>query len=339
MIRKLRAIGVVLFLLAAAAPLAAQYTRMHAFAGPPADGQDPYGSLIARGTTLYGMTRNGGPSSGGVIFKINADGTGYQVLHSFTGGAADGAMPFGSLTLYNGKLYGLTYAGGTGDLGVVFRMNLDGTGYIVLHAFGSGAANGFRPFGSLIFSGTKLYGMITYGGANSQGAIFQMGPTGAGFKILHSFDTTAADGSYPRYGRLLARNSVLYGLTLYGGSANFGVLFKINKTGSGYAVLHSFTGGAADGKYPFGSLILGGGKLYGTTQLGGVYDAGTIFRINADGSGFTVLHAFNSSGNQGCSPEGDLIRVVSSTLGTRFFGLTLDGGISNLGVVFSYKDN
>jgi len=65
---------------------AAQYTLLHGFAGAPSDGNNPqFGTLATDGTTLYGVTFNGGITNRGVVFKINVTGSGYQVLHSFSG--------------------------------------------------------------------------------------------------------------------------------------------------------------------------------------------------------------------------------------------------------------
>ena len=74
-------------------------TLLHEFAGGTGDGGTPYGSLTLSGSTLYGMTRGGGDSGAGVVFKVNTDGTGYDLLHEFAGGGDDGASPAGSLTL------------------------------------------------------------------------------------------------------------------------------------------------------------------------------------------------------------------------------------------------
>jgi hypothetical protein len=57
---------------------------------------------------------------GGVIFKINTDGTEYTNLHSFAGGTSDGSRPFGSLLNYEDGFYGMTFAGGVSNFGVVF---------------------------------------------------------------------------------------------------------------------------------------------------------------------------------------------------------------------------
>jgi uncharacterized repeat protein (TIGR03803 family) len=63
------------------------FSLMHSFPLATAtDGQNPYGSLVGAGTTLYGETLNGGASGTGALFKIATDGTGFTLLHSLLGG-------------------------------------------------------------------------------------------------------------------------------------------------------------------------------------------------------------------------------------------------------------
>ncbi len=53
------------------------------------------------------------------------------ILHSFTSSTVLG--PPGSLTLSEGKLYGMTNGGGSVSTGTVFSMNPDGSSYTLLH--------------------------------------------------------------------------------------------------------------------------------------------------------------------------------------------------------------
>ena len=71
------------------------YQVLHSFnSADPANGSRPYGSLTLVGTTLYGMTSQGGANGKGTIFKFDTEKNVETVLHSFAGGTNDGAYPF-----------------------------------------------------------------------------------------------------------------------------------------------------------------------------------------------------------------------------------------------------
>ncbi len=76
-----------------------------------------------------------------------------------------------------------------------------------------------------MLGGTKLYGLTQMGGATNDGTIFRINPNGKGFEILHMFDRPSGDGAYP-LGDLIKNGKMLYGMTYYGGSSDFGVIFS-----------------------------------------------------------------------------------------------------------------
>lgn len=311
---------------------AAQYNLVHAFAGSPNDGANPsYGSsLIASGSMLYGVTQNGGVSNSGVLFGIRTNGTGWQVLHNFNGytilnttaSKNDGARPHGSPLLVGNTLYGTTLWGGSNGIGTVYSINTNGTGFQVLHHFGN-LNDGYGPYGSLVLSGTNLYGLTLNGGAGSEGTIFAINTNGTGYHILHNFTANSIDGLAP-WGSLVATNSVLYGMTIFGGPLNNGTVFKINDSGAGYQILHNFIGTTNDGSQPYGSLIISDSTLYGMTSSGGANNVGTVFQLQNNGSGFQLLHSFATT--EGWAPFGDL--TLSSNL---LYGMTHSGGDGGLG--------
>jgi len=308
------------------------FSLLHSFAGNAFDGQMPFGSLIVSGGALYGMTSHGGARNYGTIFKINPDGSGFALLHSFVGGAGDGKSPHGSLIVSGGVLYGMAYSGGAGNLGTVFKIDPDGSGFSLLHTFAGGVGDGSNPYDSLIVSGGAFYGMTYSGGASDKGTVFTINPDGSGFALLHSFVGGADDGSGPLHGSLIISGGVLYGMTSSGGASGAsdkGTVFKINADGSGFVLLHSFVSGAGNGEGPAGSLIASGGVLYGMTGYGGAMGRGTVFKINADGSGFTLLHSFIEGVGEGINPYDSLI--VS---GGVLYGMTCYGGASGSGTVF-----
>src|ERR1019366_3403036 len=106
---------------------------------------------------------------------------------------------------------------------------------------------------------------------------------------LHSF-AGSSDGAYPVSGLILSGN-ILFGTAEYGGSSGAGTVFAVNTNGTGFTTLHTFTGGS-DGAYPVAGLVLSGNTLYGTAYDGGSSDAGSVFAVNTNGTGFATLHSF-----------------------------------------------
>ena len=321
------------------------FTILHNFSAMTAstnsDGATPDGSLILSGGTLYGTTAWGGAGGAGSVFRINADGTGFTNLYSFsatdstTATNNDGANPYGSLILSGSTLYGMADEGGTGADGTVFAIHLDGTGFTNLYNFsakvGSVNSDGAQPFGGLVLSGGVLYGGTQTGGASGAGTVFAVNTDGTGFTNLHSFTSTdgnAADGS------LVLSGGTLYGTTDGGGSARNGTVFALNTDGSGFTNLHIFSSLASsqntnsDGATPFAGLLLSGGVLYGTTHAGGNAGFGVVFAVSTDGTGFTNLYSFTSTDGNG--------PFASLTLSDGIlFGTTQIGGLAGNGTVFS----
>lgn len=247
---------------------------LHQFKGSP-DGRFPTATLsIDKRGDVYGTTVQGGSSDLGTLFKIDNMGN-QTVLHSFTG--SDGSYPIGSHLLIDkeGNLYGTTWGGGPAGQGTVFK--LDRTGKLtVLHSFTG--PDGAGPIGDVVMDKRgNLYGTTTGGGSAGVGTVFKLDATG-NEAVLHSFAGAPKDGAYPVKGVVMDKQGNLYGVTLYGGSSGFGVVFKLNTSGK-ETVLHNF-GDTPDGSYPLGSLLLDKkDNLYGTTQNGGDYGIGTVFKI------------------------------------------------------------
>jgi uncharacterized repeat protein (TIGR03803 family) len=290
---------------------------LHSFSS----GRDPSGSLALAGSMLYGMTNTTGGF--GEIFRIATSGAGYVSIHNFVGGTMDGRAPLGSLLLVGSTLYGMTQRGGANDVGTIFSIGTDGTGFTLLHSFAG--TDGSYPEGALAFSGGRLYGMTN---AGTNGAVvFAMDPNGANFVVLHTFGLLG-DGASPQ-GSVIVDGSTLYGTTSSGGQFGSGTVFAIGTDGSSYALLHDFAGGTTDGALPSGSLTQVGTTLYGTSQSGGANGAGTVFQIGTDGTGFQIAHSFAGATADGQSPQGSLTASDGY-----LFGTTAGGGASGLGTVF-----
>ena len=185
----------------------------------------------------------------------------------------------------------------------------------IIHQFVGG--DGANPAGELLWFGGAFYGATTAGGQYNTGTVFKVNADGTGFATLKHF--TGGDESAP-CGDLVCSGDTLYGTT--GGGPDFaaGTVFKMGLDGSGYLVLKHFAG--SDGWGPKSGLLLDKSVLYGTTFHGGsnvtIYGDGTVYRLNTDGSGYTVLRRF--SGGDGRFPTGGLIMDGTTLLGTTTFG-------------------
>src|SRR5262249_50077117 len=190
------------------------------------------------------------------------------------------------------------YSGGYSNVGTVFKLNTDGTGYTVLKSFTGNPDDGANPYGGVALSGSLLYGTTRNGGSSEAGTVFEMNTDGTGYTVLYSF-TGFPDGAGPLAGLTLS-SGVLYGTTGFGGTSGYGTVFTLNTDGTGYAVLYSFTGVGNDGANPYAGLTLSGSVLYGTTEFAG----GTVFKLNTDGTGYAVLHYFYTGEPYGVNPYG-----------------------------------
>src|SRR5262249_3666975 len=114
---------------------------------------------------------------------------------------------------------------------------------------------------------------------------------GTGYTRLHDFTYAEREPC----GLIEGTDGMLYGTTLYGGTADAGTIFRLNRDGTGYQVIWNFGATVpADGTNPFGPPFQGSdGALYGTTFGGGSTGAGTVFKINPDGSGHTNIVDFD----------------------------------------------
>jgi uncharacterized repeat protein (TIGR03803 family) len=270
----------------------------------------------------------------------------YRTIYSFgeLGRADDGIHSFSNLVVLDGELYGTTEYGGTTNAncyvgcGTVFRISTAGK-ESVIYRF-KGGSDGAAPAAGLVVSGGSLYGTTSAGGGSTVcsggcGTIFKLSPNGKSEAVLHSF-RGGTDGAGPVAG-LVKMGSALYGTTPFGGKVaalcetGCGTVFELSSSGT-ESVIYRFKGGS-DGAGPLASLLVFGGKFYGTTQYGGTTTGfcetgcGTIFKMSASG-GKTPLHAFKYARgvNDGAYPAAALIAVDGELYGTTFGGGSYGAG-------------
>lgn len=296
--------------------------------------------LLGADGKYYGVTEFGGTNGVGLIFSYDPVTETYAVRANFTS-ATTGANPIQGLTLgRNGLYYGLCRAGGTNGVGTLYQFNPSTNALLVRVSF-SAAGNGSTPRARLSRNadGSVLFGTCFTGGANNGGTIFRYGSISAtagangptSVTKLHDFVPGVGNtGSGPFRGVTLASNGKLYGMTFLGGAANGGVLFELNSTTpSAYTVLHDFI--LATGWKPFGEVMQASdGHLYGITSQGGTGAAGTIFKYDLSGPGYSVVQNLNNTTGNGA--YGGMIQAANGLL----YGMMKQGGTANFGTIFSF---
>ena len=335
--------------------MAQAFSVLHSFTNSP-DGGQPWSALILVSNTLYGTTFQGGTNGNGVVYALDTDGSNYRILHQFTPltsvqgsgqhpANSDGASPRGGLYCLGNTLFGTTSQGGVNENGTLFSLDLGGSNLVTLYSF-IGPTQSWQsldsPIGDLVPVGGTFYGATSLG-YDSLGRAYGI-DTNGNFNPVYSFTDRIANGEGPTGGLALLGNT-LYGMTVLGGTQGNGNIISVNTNGSAFAELYSFptyswdsaiaVGTNFSGYNPVGQLVAVSGKLFGMTEYGGINGGGTLFSINPDGSGFTVLHAFAAPGTvnpnvDGSNPLADLIAV-----GATLYGSTPSGGTNGNGIVFS----
>jgi uncharacterized repeat protein (TIGR03803 family) len=336
------------------------FTTLHGFSAAAtnassfltnSDGAGPSGGLVISGSTLYGTAGFAGTNGAGTVFAVGTNLTNFTVVHTFaaldaaTGTTnSDGSNP-NAMVLSGNILYGVADTGGTNGNGTIFAVNTNGAGFRVMHTFmaldsatGTTNSDGAGPSGGLVISGSSLYGTAGFGGTNGSGTVFAVSTNLTNFTVVYTFTAldaatgpTNSDGAGPS-GGLVISGSTLYGTTAGGGSSGGGTIFAVGTNGTGFTVLHSFTGGN-DGANPIGGFILSSNTLYGTASGGGTSGNGTVFAVTTNSTNFTVLHRF-TGGDDGANPNGGLILS-----GNTLYGTASGGGTSGNGTVFAVTAN
>src|SRR5208337_1151728 len=323
------------------------YVVDHFFTGAKTDGSNPrHNAMTLVGTVLYGTTFTGGKHNNGTIFSITDDGT-YSMSPVFdfakTAKNNGGDQPHSCFVAAGSVLYGMTSQGGkhggsTGD-GTIFSFDTSSNTYTRLYSFDG--KHGADPHGQLILdpNGSTFYGMTRSGGKHDVGVVFSFDISKNKYNVLHNFSCPgnstpmcidANDGATSDHGTLVQNNSTLYGLTTYGGKYGNGTLFSIHTDGKHFTILQQFGKPSTnDGINPYGSLLLNGTTLFGTTRLGGSKGNGTVFQIDTDGTNYDRIYDFQG-GNDAANPIDNVI-LLDNTL----YGMTEAGGLCGNGAIFA----
>ena len=279
-----------------------------------ANGSHPSGRLVqGKDGDFYGTTLQGGVRGDGTVFKLSPAGTA-TTLFSFGaygengGQSTNGWEPCGGLTEgKDGNSYGTTTGTGFSGNGTVFKITPNGK-LTTLAAFNE--TNGSQPVSEVV-EGTdgSFYGTTTQGGPKHNGTTFKLSAdgiltapasfhsdtTGLPFPLLIKEASGDIYGTDNRPAFRVNSNSVLSGVgwllqakdgncygTTFAGNADgtqfgFGTVFRISRDGL-RTTLVSFN--RTNGANPLPDLVQSReGIIYGVTTSGGIYNQGTVFRL------------------------------------------------------------
>ncbi len=220
------------------------FQHIHDFGG--LDGSYPSGGVIVDALgSLYGTTGEGGNSSNcssgcGVVFKLSQNSGKWteKVIHEFNG--ANGADSQGPLMMdAGGNLYGSAARGGPDRYGVIFELKPTSGRWqsSILHSFTDADGDGAAPNSALVLRNGNLYGTTGSGGGGlgdcvsfgdaGCGAVFELSPSGNGWKetVLFDFDG-GTDGAFPD-GVIFNSDGRAFGVAEGGGSSNSGVVYEL----------------------------------------------------------------------------------------------------------------
>lgn len=350
--------------LVAVSASAATYSVVYSFGAlKTGDGQGPQSSLIqASDGNLWGTTTSGGAyavpfgSASGTIYSLNPTTGTETVRYSYK----SDANPLSGLLQSNlGGLWGTTNGDGRYQSGTVFRISPRSGGPVTLHTFGNSSnSDGIMPSGNLIRDKKGfLWGTTEGGGANSStacaellynrtlgtagcGTVFKLlGLGGGGYRIVHNFSANSTDGFVPFAGLMQDTNGNFWGTTAAGGGGSCtwgqstiigcGTVFEITANGT-YSVVHAFANDGVDGANSAAPLIQDtNGNIWGTTQSGGAFGAGTVFKIATNGT-YSIVYSFAGSSTDGFFPSTGLMQDTNGDI----WGTTSVGGTGGYGTVF-----
>ena len=285
-------------------------TPLHNFQGDN-DGAYPYARVVfGPDGSLYGTTAFGGNGGLGTVFRLRPQATACftalcewneTVLFAFDG--SDGNQPVGDLTTDGrGSLYGTTSYAGYERGGTVYELSPRNGGWslAILHTFSSD--DGYEPFGGVVFDRAgNLYGTTAFGPGNACsgegcGTVFQLVPSQSGWieNILYDFQN-GSDGENPVGGLIIDSSGSLYGTTPFGQGRDGTnpIVFELTPSGGGWTfnACHLFAGNSGS----YSSLAMdSAGNLYGTTNGGGAYGYGLVFKLTPGSGGwvYTDFHDF-----------------------------------------------
>jgi uncharacterized repeat protein (TIGR03803 family) len=288
----------------------------HDFAG--SEGRDPVALLQAADGSFLGVAAQGGLGHG-TVFELETNGQ-IITVHQFTG--ADGSSPNSLIQAKDRTLYGTTLQGGNtacaSGCGTVFHIDAQGQ-FSTLYAFSG--PDGQSPANLLQGQDGNLYGII--GGAAGPGAVFKLTPGGT-LSTLYAFcsQPDCTDGSTPS-GLIQLPDGDLAGITLGGGRASGGVIFRLTLSGTETVLVAIYT--YQVGGSPSNLALAGDGTLYFTVDSD-PYGSGRVLHLDSEAH-ISLAHQFDYT-------DGEPPYFLKTGRDGNVYGTSANSGTDFMGSVF-----
>lgn len=280
----------------------------------------------------FGVTRYGGTNGEGVLFQYDLTNNSLTKKVDFNIDI-HGGLPTSLMEASSGKIYGMTYRGGKGGRGSIYKYDPLTEVFSKEIDLNIMSREGGFPESSLIRgSNNKFYGMTRSGGVNSYATLFEYDQETKDIKKLHDFDGPFSGSGLLRVAYLMkASNGKLYGSTRAGGELDRGVIFEYDTEISQLTSLLSLGSNLTNTSTPIGKLAENQeGKLYGTTHFGGENDHGIIFEYDLITNKLSKKAEFHID-NTGYKPNG----LIAATNG-KLYGTNKRGGGNGHGTFFEF---
>src|ERR1051325_4773037 len=187
-----------------------------------------------------------------------------------------GLFPY--YTQAQGNIWGMTEWGGADNKGVIFTTDSNGNNFNVRYSFKIDTPGNIPSGCPIQASNGKFFCMTNAGGYNNRGILYEYDPASSAYS--KKVDFSGPNGAEPEGSLIQASNGKLYGMTTYGGTRNFGVIFEYDPATSIYTQKLKFDS-VNSGANPYGSLLqASNGLLYGLTFSGGANNRGVLFEYN-----------------------------------------------------------
>jgi uncharacterized repeat protein (TIGR03803 family) len=276
------------------------------------------------------------------LFVVSADAQTYTKLYTWpedtrndTGVGLAGLMTQGR----DGNIYGTVGDDNTNAAGSAFKMTPSGT-FTRIYSFCTltKCADGSQPWGGLTLGKDgNLYGTTMWGGSDSSGTVFKLTPGGA-LTTVWDFDN-GPDGAAPWYPPLQSLvDGDFYGVSNTQYSGHYGAFYKLVPTQTPpYKESVPINFNYTDGNDPNLPTQGTDGNFYGSTLSGGTKGLGLVYKTTSAGVQ-TIFHNFTgyaTTNADGSYPIGVMVQGNDGA----YYGVTWQGGASNLGTIFKVTSN